>query len=157
MLGSYLYTLLAFCIVSALVLKLAFNDGARKMLSLSVGLLFFVLAVRPLPELIGQLTSFNADTYFDSLKVEASGSESYLSVFSESYSDGICTIVCERFSLSSSDVEVSVDDFNFDTLSATRVNISLKNSAVFADKYAISEYVFSSVGVLCRVEVLFNE
>ncbi len=155
-LGNYLYTLLSFSLVLSVFSHITLSDKTKKTVALAGTVLFLSLAIAPLGELANGLYSFDVDEYIDGIKETLDTEGEYLDACEKSYCEGIRRLVCEKFSLDYSDLFVEASDFDFETMSATRVEILLKNKAVFADSRAIGEYVFRSLGVPCYVEVLFK-
>jgi hypothetical protein len=155
-LGSYLYSLLGFLIVSSVFSLLTFSQKGQRSVALASCVLLFYLTVSFGGSFITEIREFDIDAYLDGLTLELSGDKIYAEISEDGYCEGIKKLVSGEFSLSESDLEVSVEGFDFESLSATRVKILLKNRAIYADNRAIAEYVFRTMGVYCYVEVLFN-
>lgn len=153
-LASYLYTLLSFALCSSVFSLLTLGDKAKRTVTLAGAVLFFSLAISPLSELISAITELDVSDYLETVKSETQTDGEYIAVCEDAYCEGVRIHVSEKFSLEYSDVSVSAEGFDFETMSASRVKIFLKNKAVLADSRAIEDYVFRSLGVLCTVEVL---
>jgi hypothetical protein len=156
-LGDFLYTLLSFSLASAIIVRLAPSEKSKRLLTFAAGIFLFVLVLKPIPTFVSKIDDFDASEYLESIRTELKDDGAYTDVLSESYETGIKTMICEKFSLDFLDVSVCADGFDFESLSATRINVILRNRSALADSYAISEYVYRSLGVLCRVEVMLNE
>lgn len=154
--GNYLYSLLGFLVVSSVFSLLTLSEKGRRSVALASSVLLFYLTVSFAGSLIGEIREFDLNAYLDGLTLEAGDDKIYVEISENGYCEGIKKMVASEFSLSDFDLEVTVDGFDFESLSASRVKILLKNRAIYADNRAIAEYVFRTMGVYCYVEVLFN-
>lgn len=153
---NYLYSLLSFLVVSSVFSFISFSDKGRRSIALASSVLLFYLAVSFGGSLVLQIRDFDINSYLDTLGSQLDGEGEFIALAEDGYCEGIKKLVAGEFSLSEKDLSVSVEGFDFESLTATRVKILLKNRAIYADNRAIAEYVFRTLGVYCYVEVLFN-
>ena len=70
-----------------------------------------------------------------------SGEEVYESDAKSAFESGICRAISEKFALDEADVTVFAVGFNFERMSAEKIEVTLSGGAIFADIEKIEKYV----------------
>ena len=67
--------------------------------------------------------------------------EEYKITAEEAFCDGVRTVICEKFSLDLSDVDLKIYGFDFEKMRAERIAVFLSGKAAFASYKDIEKYV----------------
>ena len=125
-------------------------DGERATASrtaISVVLLLAVLS--PLPALISDLPVLQEPIIPDGIE----GTEEYIRVAEEAFKDGISEMLAQKYSLPEEDFAVKLENFDFATMSAERISVTLRAGAVVCDPLAVERYI-NSYGIgECHAEI----
>lgn len=128
----------------------AYKGGKDIAVRFALAVLLVYTVITPITRLIsGESGAPSFDYEFDPDGYDAD----YIDVARDAFCLGIENAVCAEFSLESGDVRTSVVGFDFETMSAERIRVTLSGAAVFADYKGIENYV-NSLGVgRCDAEI----
>lgn len=122
-------------------------------MKLAFSVLLIFTALIPLKSAIN--TDF--DWSFDNFSEDISQyDEEYKRVAREAFEKGVANAVCSEFSLDSSGVRVSCENFDLQTMCAKRVRVFLSGRAALASYKDIEKYVEDNGFGECDAEIEFG-
>lgn len=150
--GKYLFGCIILSLISALLI-----EGAPKSLSpgvkSAVGVGLIVFAAIPLGGMIGNALSHP----FPDFSVPDYGSSEFHETSKEAYKEGVTAALCDRYSLKSKDLIITVDGFDSKELSAEIMHVTLTGEAIYTDYRDLKEYVETNLKVArCDVQIEFS-
>lgn len=151
--SNYALTVFIVCVLSGVLGKISYggkNDISR--VAISVISLFIIIS-----PLANAAKEFDFDNLFDTEGWQSEDIDGgYEAVAEGAFADGIVRAVSEKFSLDTSEIEVSVSGFVFEKMRADEIKITLFGRSVAADYRAIEKYVNSMDVGECEVAVEFR-
>lgn len=151
-LGEYVFFALALSGVLGLIGSLSHAALHREAYLALGALCLFALALpvaRALPELLS-LPSF------DGSDITAVGEGGYLATSEDAFAEGVARYVVGEYSLNADEVSVELSGFDFESMRAEEITVTLTGRAVYADLIGIRESVESELvaeGGECKVVI----
>jgi hypothetical protein len=144
---GYAAAVFAACCIGGLLGLCFYKDGRAE--SLSLGIITLFIIVSPLAELRGM----GGDVFdiFDTPTPEI-GSD-YADYIERSYEEGIRQAVAEKFQINKDEIGVSAVGLDTESLSAQRVTVYLRGSALLCDYRGVKKYVEEISSGECVVEI----
>ena len=125
-------------------------DGEREGASrTAISLILLLAAVAPVAAFVSQL-SFTAPTLPDLPTIEDG---EYTDVAREAFCDGIRTLLSEKFSLSEDCFAVKCEGFDFTSMRAERLTVTLRGAALRCDPLAVEKFINSYEIGVCHAEI----
>lgn len=151
--SSYLTSLIAISALVGISSYLSFSESNEGYVKVASSFLVISVTLTPLIALIKEADNFKADEYtLEEFLPDIEDSE-YGKGVKAAFEEGTQKFVCERFSLSLSDVRVAALGFDPLTVRAEKIKVILYGGAACADLRAIA-YEISSAGLgECEVEI----
>ena len=114
-------------------LALISNEKCKKITEAALSIILILAVVLPLPGLIKDFGEF--------INIEENGEEVSSELYQLSFEDGIREYLADKFALSKNDIEVEAVGFLPEKMTAERILITLRGSAVLADNKRIRSAV----------------
>lgn len=147
---GYVSHILATVLVTSVGENIA-GDGQKKTVRALFALVLLITVASPIPELlqsVGDELSSITDTGDITL------SDTPLSaVAEEAFCRGVLLSLCDKFSFSEDETEVSVTDFDSADMTAAVITVTLSGGAALSDLTAVRSFISESFGGRCRVEI----
>ena len=125
-------------------------DGEREGASrTAISLILLLAAVAPVAAFVSQL-SLTAPTLPDLPTIEDG---EYTDVAREAFCDGIRTLLSEKFSLSEDCFAVKCEGFDFTSMRAERLTVTLRGAALRCDPLAVEKFINSYEIGVCHAEI----
>lgn len=103
----------------------------------AIGLLLLYIIIAPVADYLKQ-TDFPNFEYQEEMGELDGG---YEEISEEAFKEGISDAVCQKFSIDKKNIRVLIEDFDFSTMSCSKIRIFLSGRGVFTDYKAIESYV----------------
>ena len=110
--------------------------------------LFAAVVLLPL---LNTVISFNGA--IPSIPPYTEGDGEYCEVISEAFANGVKRAVCEKFSLSEDEVEVSIIELDMQSMRAEKIKVTLTGIAITSDRRAIEKFIEGEGLGDCEVRV----
>lgn len=135
------------------------GDGLKKYVSFIGALCVLCVLISPLGgvvDFVGRLGDGGFDGFFDSLsdkgKYEQRYSDYLMSLGRDNISEGVRSLLSEKFGIPSDECRVSVKTREHDgTLAVESVTVILSGRSLFCDPYEIEEYISGLLNCKCTV------
>ncbi len=136
--NDYFASLLFVAFAIAAFSFISYNERERTV-RFAFGVLLSFAALFPL---VSVLPNINIDGIIGEIQngIE-SGEHIYEADAKSAFEKGICTAICEKFSLETSEVTVFAESFDFERMNAEKIEVTLYGRAIFADIEKIEKYV----------------
>ena len=142
-----------FAVLSVTVAAFASYSPNDKWIRSALGVILLASLVMPIS---ATLSGFSEISFDISSLEEFEYEDGRVSVAAEAYASGVRTLICERYGLSSELVSVELYNFTFSEMRAEKIYVTLCGAAVLSDTRLISEYIASSLGCECEVNISFE-
>ena len=148
--GEYIFGCIATGLVSAVGTHLSHKE-LKSSVRLAMGLILLLSILAPLFSAVGALDSIELPRW-DGSDINSGGE--YSECAEEAFCLGISRAIAERYSTDHSYVRVMCDGFDFETMSAKRVYVTLTKEARAVDYRAVKQYVKENINTEeCDVEI----
>ena len=144
---GYAAAVFAACCIGGLLGLCFYKDGRAE--SLSLGIITLFIIVSPLAELRGM--GGDLSDILDTPEIGI-GSD-YADAVERAEADGIRRAISEKFRINKDEIDVSLNDFDTESLSACRVTVYLRGSAMLSDYRGVKKYVEEISSGECVVEI----
>ena len=151
--GEYIIGVVAASVMLGGVGALAYPGSSEKIVKSAVAVLLLYCVAVPGVKLIDGLSEFDF-SYFELPSFEGviSGGE-YESVSKEAFALGVEKLVMEKYNISTEEISVSIEGFDFQNMRAEKIKILLSGGAVAKDYFAIEQYVRDAGLGECEVNI----
>lgn len=144
----YFVSVITVSAISSLAMAISYkSDGAVK-----CALTVFLLYVSAVP-LINAVRDFDPSELDFGAITQTQYEYEINEMTKEAFENGIRLLVSDTFDLDSADVVVRVDGYDYTTVSAGKVTVTLKGTARFADRGAIKRCVEKNGLGVCEVKI----
>ena len=152
-LGEYLFSAFLICAAISVISYLSYSRTSDKALRGVMAILLLYVLILPISTLSSEIFNLDISSYpsVDSIgeNLTAEGAE-------EAFSDGIRSLVVERYNIAEKNVSVKLYGFDFYNMRAERVSVFLSGAGVLIDSRGLEEYL-NSLGLgECEVELLID-
>ena len=140
--------------IAALAVSLALHlahEEMRGVTRIALGLLVILTVAAPVADLARELSE--GDLSFGELPSVEEGDPAYADVARRAFEEGVGRAVADELGISADDVEVGCDGFDFSGIRAERIYVTLSGRGAFGDSRAVKDFVESSFGGRCVVEI----
>ncbi len=146
---SYLFDLFILSLVFGLLLQLS-PEGYKKIISSALCLILATSLLSPLSSLIGDLDKIEPPEFS-----EEEGEGAYIEVARSAFEEGVRSFLSSEFSVSRDCIEVEAVGFDFSTMTAERLIVTLTGRAAFLDTKKVKARLEQhSVGVVeVKIEI----
>ncbi len=122
-------------------------DGVRKF---ALGLLLFFVTASPLIKLLGGLSDLEIS---DIIPDTGSITDGDTAIYEEAFSDGIASLISEKFEIKRSDIRVLTEGFDISGWRCEKIRVILSGSGLFADYHRIEDYINGLEIGECEAEI----
>ena len=137
--SAYFGLLLSVGIVAAVGGALLY-DGEREVVSrAAISAILLLATVAPLVTLLSQLSLKVPELP----EISDAGEGEYAEVAEDAFCEGISSLLADRYSLSADCFVVKCRDFDFTSMRAAEVTVTLRGSAVRCDPLAVEKFINS--------------
>ena len=147
---GYLISVLLICALVSLASHFLCETAAARYGRLALAVVLLWAVISPLSDLISGLSEFPSLPDFPA---EEGVDPLYEARAREAFCEGVCAAVCEKFSLSASDVSVRAEGFDVQAMRAEKIFVLLKSKGIFSDSFAIAAFVEAEGLGECEVEI----
>lgn len=142
--GSLVFVAFAIAVFSFIL----YNERERAV-RFAFGALLAFAAILPLAEII---PNASIDGIIEQIKDGAlSGEHIYETDAKSAFEIGICKVIAEKFALDEASVTVYAENFDFESMRAEKIEVTLYGKAIFADVEKIEKYVSGLELGMCEV------
>ncbi len=140
------FSITAICGVLSLV---AYGSGRAESLALGIITLFILAS-----PILGAVADIDPDDLIGEIEIpdDEIGS-SFSQALEKAYSDGVRSLVAEKFSLNREDIRVKTVGFDTESVSAEKTRVILSGRAALADYRGIEKYLNEALEGEIRVEI----
>ena len=147
--STYITLILSVGIVAAVGTALLY-DGERAVVSrTAISVILLLATIAPVAAFISQITVSLPD--LPDLPDTTEGE--YAEVAREAFCDGIRTLLSEKYSLSEECFAVKCEGFDFTSMCAERLTVTLRGAAVRCDPLAVEKFINSYEIGDCHAEI----
>ncbi|MBR5139983.1 MAG: hypothetical protein IKV16_02905 [Clostridia bacterium] len=149
--SNYLGTLVAISALVGVCSYISYGIEKSKTVKFAVSAILICTLVNPLAAMISEIDISLSKSESDA---EISfGDSAVYDGARNAFCDGVRRYICESFSLSESEVEIILFEFDPFTMKAEKIKVILYGTAAFADNRAIDDLITSAGLGECEVEV----
>ncbi len=148
---EYISSVVAVSVTLGAISFLNYSSASEKAVKLVCVAVLISAVVLPLSTVIGSLDSDLSDFPWQTPEIDADGK--YEETAKEAFQDGICKLLCSKYTLSEKDVTVRVYDLDFKNMKAGNIKVLLSGSAALADHRLIEEYLTEQGLGECEVDI----
>ena len=155
-LGEYLLSVLAICSAVGILWYISYQGASSSAVKYAFSILVLYTVSLPVLGLCSVISDFDGEITEILPSIEYEGEGEYERVAEEAFRVGISEYVSEKFDLRAECVEVSVSGFDFSSMSAEKITVILKGSALSADWRSIEEDLSGSGLGKCEVRLVIG-
>ena len=151
--SAYLTSLVLTSALVGVCSYLSYSEKGASLVKMASSLIVVYMMITPVSALIGEGGFLDGNGHTLEEYMPSIDESEFSKSAAEAFEDGVKKYVCEKFSLSDSDVRVSALEFDCIGMKAEKVKIILCGGAAHADARGI-EYEINSLGLgKCEVEI----
>ena len=140
---EYIFGCIAVGFITAIAMHLS-HSAYKSTTRIATGLMLLLFVLTPVSALIRGLADLKLPS---APSPELPGEDEYTEVAEDAFCLGIGEAIAERYSVTASDITVLCDGFNFETVSAERIYITLRGEARVLDYRAVKDYIENNINV----------
>ena len=152
-LGEYLFSALIICAAISVISYLSYSHGSEKSLRWVMAILLLYVLLLPISNFSMEILNLDFSSY---PSVDSIGENLTEEGAERAFSDGIRSLVAEKYDIAEKNVSVKLSGFDFNNMRAERVTVFLSGAGVLIDSRGLEEYL-NRLGLgECEVELLID-
>lgn len=155
---EYLICVILISFVSSVASYVAYPSAMEKSARCAVMTVVIAVSLSPIAAAIGNMGSFSVKDFISNdVLLGDELSEEHVKVAKEAFAKGIKKLLFEKFGICETDSAVAVIGFDFKSMRAQKIKITLNGKSAFADYRSIEEYVEKCGLGECEVNISFGK
>ena len=139
---EYLVSVVAVSMLIGILSYASYPGGSERAVKFAASILLLYTAAAPLLSVVGELSHGDAPGF----KIEAELPDfdkdaAYVETAEEAFKQGICKLLYTKYSINADEIMVRTVEFEFESMKAKKIIITLSGDAVFLDLRGIADYV----------------
>lgn len=154
-LAEYAASLVSLAALAALAGLVSYSGGEDRGHRFAISVILLYAAIVPLVPLVSELSNIDFSDITGSELPELSGG-AYLEKSEEAFEEGIRRLVSEKWGVDETKIIVSVSGFDFETMTARKIKITLLGKGVGIDFREVKKYIENNGLGECEVGYAFE-